>query len=70
MVHWWGKNQVAEKCRSAILTTYETDLRKAAIILVIIGDGFSRLSAFKEKRQWHGFVILLENCCQSKKSYI
>ena len=26
MVHWWGKNQVAEKCRSAILTTYETDL--------------------------------------------
>jgi hypothetical protein len=27
MVHWWGKNQVAEKCRSAILTTYETDLR-------------------------------------------
>jgi hypothetical protein len=27
MMHWWGKNQVAEKCRSAILTTYETDLR-------------------------------------------
>ena len=27
MVHWWGKIQVAEKCRSAILTTYETDLR-------------------------------------------
>jgi hypothetical protein len=30
MVHWWGKNQVAEKCRSAILTTYETDLRTAS----------------------------------------
>jgi len=27
-MHWWGKNQVAEKCRSAIRTTFETDLRR------------------------------------------
>jgi hypothetical protein len=32
-VHWWGKNQVAEKCRSAILTTYETDLRTVTVII-------------------------------------
>jgi hypothetical protein len=25
--HWWGKSQVAEKCRSAILTTFEVNLR-------------------------------------------
>jgi hypothetical protein len=29
IVHWWGKNQVAEKCRSAILTTFDANLRKA-----------------------------------------
>jgi hypothetical protein len=27
IVHWWGKNQVAEKCRSAILTTFDANLR-------------------------------------------
>jgi len=31
-MHWWGKNQVAEKCRSAIRTTFETDLRNDALM--------------------------------------
>jgi hypothetical protein len=32
-MHWWGKNQVAEKCRSAIRTTFETDLRTAELFV-------------------------------------
>ena len=37
--HWWGKSQVAEKCRSAILTTFEVNLRIFATLsrrLVVI----------------------------------
>jgi hypothetical protein len=29
IVNWWGKNQVAENCRSAILTTFDANLHRS-----------------------------------------